>query len=265
MPQSMLSIIMARTRRSEFAYEPDPDLAQLHMEGVVESLNGGPYDQELRRLVELWATSGSNGPNLQELFKRMPELDKQTAFGTTVLWTTETGRGYLEWNPGNFSVERPLSWEEHALSDFMLLITNPLWWKLGGPCERCRHYYLKKRKGQKRFCSQRCGSATTATAATQKSRAQRQKKKIQLAQKVMGEIMARSPRFAQRVTEEIIAKKPRAEVKKLEERVASEVSRRLIRGKKVRRARGAGVREEPCTVKWLTRALNKGKLRIPGV
>ena len=164
-----------------------------------------------------------------------------------------------------FPGERPLTWEEHALSEFMQLITNPLWWKLGGPCERCDDYYLKKRKGQKRFCSQRCGSATTATAATQKSRAQRQKNKIQLAQKAMDEIMAKSPRFAQRVTAEIIAKKPRAEFKKLKERVASEVSRRLIRGKKVFRTRGAGSGEDPCTVKWLTRALNKGNLRIPGL
>lgn len=87
---------MARIRRPEFAYEPDPDSAQFYMEGLVYLLNRGPYQPQIRRLVELWATSGSNGPNLRELFKRMPELDEQMAFSRTVLWPTETGRGYLE-------------------------------------------------------------------------------------------------------------------------------------------------------------------------
>jgi len=232
------------------------------MEGLVCSLNSGPYRQKIRRLVELWTTSGSSGPNLKELFRRKPELEKKMTFGTTILWPTESGRGYIEWDPGPHPVKGALSWEEHAHIEFAFLITNPMWWKLAGPCDRCGDYYLKKRKGHKRFCSQRCGSATTATAATRKSRERRQKLKILLAQKVIDEIMARIPRFAQRIAAEIDAKKPRPELKKLKERVASEVSRRLIRMKNLRGTRASGIPEEPCTVKWLTRALNKRKLRI---
>jgi hypothetical protein len=245
----MLSIISVRIVRPQFAYEPDPASAQACMEGLVYSLNSGPYRRQMRHLVELWATSGSNGPNLRALFKRMPELEEKTAFSRTVLWPTETGRGYLEWEAGMFPPELSLSWEDHALSEFMLLITNPLWWKLSGPCERCDEYYLKKRAGQKRFCSQKCGSAATATVATRKSRAQRQRNKLQLAQKAINDV---------------VAQKPNIEAKKLKQRVANEVTRWLIVAKKVRGTSRSEIREDPCTVKWLTRALNRGDLLIPG-
>ena len=55
----------------------------------------------------------------------------------------------------------------------MLLITNPDWELLGGPCLRCDRYYRKRRRGrQKGYCSNKCRSAGTALSSQRKRRAQ---------------------------------------------------------------------------------------------
>lgn len=157
----------------------------------------------------------------------MLEHDKLLAahvrHGRTILIPTNTGRGHLLWLPTlpNFHVH---SWKHQALAHFMDLIVNPQWHKLGGPCERCRKYYVKKTFRQKTYCSRRCGSVMTAAITTRKRREDQRTHKLWRAQEAANgwtTIPTRNPW-------------------------------------KVWVSARTGI-----TVKWLTRAANRGDLREP--
>jgi hypothetical protein len=147
-------------------YEPDPVLAVSQIKELAQSMNRvrirtAPTSRpeavryisleltdkqiELRRLVEQWKESG---PNLRKLFKQRPELVLMTRNGYTTFWPTGSGRGHLEWvaKPSTNGVLDPL---EEAVQEFMMLIANPEWRRLGGPCARCGDYYWKERLNQK--------------------------------------------------------------------------------------------------------------------
>ena len=59
---------------------------------------------------------------------------------------------------------------QEALRFFVLLLINPEWKRLAGPCARCGAYYIKKRASQKVYCSRRCGNAATAIIRTREQR-----------------------------------------------------------------------------------------------
>jgi hypothetical protein len=59
------------------------------------------------------------------------------------------------------------------------------WEKLGGPCARCKRYYIKRRASQKTYCSRRCGNAATATARTAKQREYERQDNLQRADKAI--------------------------------------------------------------------------------
>jgi hypothetical protein len=108
-------------------------------------------------------------------------LAARAKHGRTILVATNTGKGHLLWlpNPKGFD---PSSWKDQALTHFMDLIVNPQWHKLGGPCQRCGRFYVKKTSRQKAYCSRRCGLAMTAIARTRKRREEEHARKLRLAQ-----------------------------------------------------------------------------------
>jgi hypothetical protein len=133
---------------------------------------------ELRRLVANWQNSG---PNLAQLLRDDPVLAERAKHGRTLLIPTNVGKGHLLWlsNPPRFN---PISWKDTALTHFMGLIVNPRWDKLGGPCHRCDKYYVKQTSRQKKYCSRRCGSTSTAVDTARKRRAEELANKLLLAQ-----------------------------------------------------------------------------------
>lgn len=188
-----------RTHDKPLGYEPYPDLARSQMHNLVHALNGakprisraGSSDKprtvqlrllksqkDLRRLVNEWMASG---PDLIELFKRNRELEFLVGYGRTQFYPMHDGRGHLDWMPEIPSTAES-SYSKQALQDFMILITNPLWELLGGPCVRCGEYYLRKVKRQKIYCSRNCASEATAVAATRRQRQQEHTDKIRRAQ-----------------------------------------------------------------------------------
>lgn len=181
-------------------YEPDRVLAKLLIKELVRTLNGpkievgsntkrrvhvdfSETEKELRRLVKSWMASG---PNLNKMFKQEPELGLRTKQVQASFWPTPSGRGYLDGLVVS-SETKPSSPKDDALREFMTLITNPYWEILGGPCARCKDYYVKKTKRQKIYCSRTCSSRATAIPAVRQKRKQEQDEKIRCAQKYIVE------------------------------------------------------------------------------
>jgi hypothetical protein len=191
---------------------------------LCDLLNGSESDllsQELRKLVSAWQRSG---PNLSAMIAEDKSLGVRVRRGSTFLVTTENGYGYLGWEPVGFG--NAVGWDGIALRYFLCLVTQPEWcWRLGGPCDRCGRYYVKRRTSQKKYCEQRCGSAATATAATKARRLGMHGEKLRRA-RVLARRWSRS--------------RTRLDWKEW----ISRTERRL-------------------SLQFLTRALNKGELREP--
>ena len=132
----------------------------------------------LRKLVGTWQKSG---PNLAKMLKDDEVLAARVKHGRTLLAPTDTGKGHLLWRPA-LRGSNAGSWEDQALAHFMDLIVNPQWHKLGGPCQRCGRYYVKKTSRQKAYCSRRCGSTRTAMATTRKRREEERASKLRRAE-----------------------------------------------------------------------------------
>lgn len=91
------------------------------------------------------------------------------------------GRGHLDWFPKITETTQP-SQKVQALEDFVILITNPQWSLLAGPCIRCGDYFLKKTKRGKTYCSKDCSSRATALPTMQRKRQQERSEKLEQAQ-----------------------------------------------------------------------------------
>ena len=169
---------LAGRRLKSIATGPPVDL-----ELICRSLNGKESEElrsGLRKLVEAWQKSG---PNLAKMLSEDKVLAARTRHGQTHLVPTQNGHGWLIWMPTPEPCEIA-SWQDEALAQFMALIVNPQWFKLGGPCLRCDKYYVKKTSRQKTYCSRRCGLIETATAATRKRRERERVRKLGQAQAV---------------------------------------------------------------------------------
>jgi|SRR5450755_1592096 hypothetical protein len=135
---------------------------------------------DTRELRRLVAEWFASGPNLSKM------LHSDFALWGTVQnsWTSlyipsKTGRAYIALFPER-SGRRNDPAEGEAHRLFAALTLNPQCNLLAGPCARCGSYYIKKTRRQKVYCSQRCGSAATALPAVRKKRADEQARKISL-------------------------------------------------------------------------------------
>lgn len=120
------------------------------------------------------------------VFAQCPELERRTKHGETVFLATKSGSGHLEWAPNPMGANRSPA-EREVLGDFMMLIANPRWELLGGPCARCGDYFVKHTKRQKVYCSRNCSSAATAIPAMKRRRQEEQARKIRSAQQCIAE------------------------------------------------------------------------------
>jgi hypothetical protein len=119
----------------------------------------------------------------------------------------------------------PEPWQE-AIRLFIDLILNPLSEKLAGPCCRCSRYYIGRRlRKNKLYCSRSCGSRTTATRATRKRREDEHRDKV---------LRAR-------------------EASRQWEKVQTNQDWKLF----------VSTRQPDISLKWLTRAVNRGELATP--
>jgi len=131
---------------------------------------------ELRKIVKQWQDSG---PNLSKLWFSDLVLaqDMRKAFQPSLVPTKSGSAKLLLINPicsrENFdnlidclegSPREPHD-RFFALAWFIALIVNPLWKNLGGPCARCKNYFVKKKIGRDKYCGSRCGSVVSADKA----------------------------------------------------------------------------------------------------
>jgi len=178
---------------------------------VVNALNGknlfsiqegeefGDYDKRLReappllrRMVETWEQSGRNLANihrewptlwrdLEIYFKAAPvELDFPPSGGAG-LWHSFFDR------PGGTSYQE-------ALRFFLLLILNPMWSRLGGPCAKCGDYYVKGAARNRKYCSRPCATGATAIVATRKHREEERAEKLRIVDRLVDEWRIRNPK-----------------------------------------------------------------------
>ncbi len=195
------------------------------LDTICSVLNGlGPADMCLG-LRGLVEAWKESGPNLNKLLRDDPALEARVREGGMRLVATDTGKGHLIWLPIAEGVSAS-SCEDHALAYFKNLVVNPEWEKLGGPCPRCEQYYVKKTSRQKTYCSRRCGANMTATASTRRRRQAKRVQKLLRAQEFANEW---ATVHTQKSWKEWISAQTKMEI----------------------------------TVKWLTRAVNKGDLTSP--
>jgi hypothetical protein len=222
----------------------NPGYSKLQLDHVIRTLNSStervpvPLDasnwewrsqditerqQELRHLIDEWERSGRN---LLKLFKRNPYLEESCTEGKTYLGPTRDGVAQLAWLP--VLKGRHVSPQKYgALTLFTQFLVNPLSLKLGGPCKRCDRFYIKSDPRNKAYCSRTCGKENTARASTKRRRKEEDDGKVLKAQLAIEQLMQKGP-FG----------------KDWKKRVATKMH--------------SGVTE-----KWVTRALNMGKLERP--
>ena len=135
--------------------------------------------RELRRLVEAWIDSG---PNVLKLINADPVLARAARKFWAHLVPTQKGYARLAYYPipENLPKGSPLS---AALALFMSFLLNPCNDRLGGPCGRCRNYYVKKTKRQTVYCSNGCGKRYTARRTNENRRKQEHAKQLATAQR----------------------------------------------------------------------------------
>jgi hypothetical protein len=187
-----------------------------------------PYSEKEkmpRSLVSKWMASG---PNLRKMLDEDPRLKRLTSSGQTQFYPGKGGRGYLYWRPSPLK-EGLEGWKIEALEAFMILITNPLWAKLCGPCPQCDDYFLRKTDRKRVYCSRSCSSRRSAISTMKEKRRKALEEKILKAQHEIDELKKTKPKTTWKVW------------------IASRTSRSRI----------------PLTAHWLTRAVNSGLIDPP--
>jgi hypothetical protein len=188
------------------------------------------YDRLLRKappiLREIVGDYQASGPNLQWFSRDWPT----TWTNVTRYWTARPvelapgpsgGAGFVH----TFADRLGRTPYEEALRFFLLLIINPEWDKLAGPCARCDNYYIRRTARNKVYCSRACGTSATAIAAVRKRRDEEHADKL---------------RRAREAAQQWIKSRSRFDWKQW-------ISRK----------------EPDITVKFLTRAANNGNLKAP--
>ena len=171
----------AKRLMQEIVEQLNPTVVRSRRPGTALQTRELPFSEVhncLRELVRRWIGSG---PNLRKMFAQDPELQRRANIGRTILYAAPNGRGYLEWTPlivRQDAVETP---QDVAFRYFMMLITNPEWHLLCGPCKRCDKYFLRQRRGKRIYCSKTCGGNATALSSVQKRRQREHKEKLKRA------------------------------------------------------------------------------------
>ncbi len=179
--------------------------------------------RSLRDLLKEWKESG---PNMEIMKANNPDLWHKIERVTVEIKPTTSGAVQIK-HVGVPAEEKGLSREERLiLGFFLMLILNPLYDRLGGPCVRCGKFYIKKTKRQKVYCSKQCGLLKTSIDCNRRSRLARHHRKVLLAQSLM-------------------AKWQKSGTRRDWKHWVSSKSKHTI------------------TANWLTRALNKGQLSEP--
>jgi len=152
------------------------------LHGVCDLLNSEKTPPELSaEFRRLVMLWMESGPNLAKMLKADEALAARTKHGRTLLVPTQSGKGHLMWFPNPVGYNAS-SWKDQALCHFMDLIVNPHCHRLGGPCARCNKYYVKNTARQKKYCSRRCGSMLTAKIHTREKRDSEHSEKLHNAQ-----------------------------------------------------------------------------------
>jgi hypothetical protein len=148
------------------------------LKGICTGLNSEePWGAELRRLITLWQRSG---PNLKAMVYADHSLWNDLTKAFRVLWLpSRTGRSYLQLMPKGDSLDP----NSTARFEFLSLTLNPDCDKLGGPCPRCEKYFIRKTARLSVYCSPRCASQDSAIKRTNEVREERHKDKLALAEK----------------------------------------------------------------------------------
>ena len=170
---------------------------------VVDALNGkyiyreengedlGDYDEIhrdtpaiLRELVEAWQWSG---PDLAKFHRDNP----MTWAAAAEFW--KRNPPLLWYTPGSGGADLigsptpGITPSQEAVRFLLMLILNPEWERLAGPCTRCGNYYIRRSARNKVYCSRSCGTRATALAATKRKReeerAEKLRRVVQLSQK----------------------------------------------------------------------------------
>jgi hypothetical protein len=168
-------------------------LIELAINGLM-LIPGSATDEELRREPELLRSAPeilrglvarwkASGPNL-DIFLRDSPLDAQAIRRTCRDYPiefvpTKSGGGRFVRTFLNGLALTPRS---EAYRWFCLLITNPHWDRLAGPCDRCGSYYVRHSTRKRVYCSTSCGSRATALEATAKARQAQHALKVKRAQ-----------------------------------------------------------------------------------
>ncbi len=234
-----------RARKSDgIGWNADEHSALRQMQFVVTCLNGpvirtrraGAEDARWKRrrlppskmeteLRRLVEEWKRSGPSVRTLFEQEPELAAFSKRSQITFYPTDTGRGFLEWTPSDV-IEGVSSPEDVARDRFMALITNPDWKTLGGPCLCCKDYFIRMVDRPRVYCSARCGSRASAVVAVKSKRERDHAEKVKAAQALIEQWKQRKHREDWKTW------------------IANGVT---------------------FTTKWLTRAVNRGHIKPPGL
>jgi hypothetical protein len=128
-----------------------------------EGLDNANWD-ELRILMQDWKASKKHWANF---------ISRRLAAGRSVDFVNGTfniptaGR-----DPILVPYPRRMSRCEHAKGVFLQFVLHPECRRLDGPCHRkkCDHYFIRKTSRENVYCTPRCASLDTATAAVERAR-----------------------------------------------------------------------------------------------
>lgn len=145
---------------------------------------------KLTQLVTEWQASG---PNLAKMMAANLPLWHTLASSCHATWTiTKTGGAYVNLVPGiappkfGHSPTRAEEKEAQAVILFYLLTLGP-WEKLGGPCQRCGKYFIKKRANHNFYCGRGCASLASAKVSTRKKLDKEREHKVERARAAIQE------------------------------------------------------------------------------
>jgi hypothetical protein len=128
-----------------------------------------------RELVQRWQASG---PDLAKFQRENPTtwaaVQQYRKTNPPLLWYT-VGSGGASLIENSCPGKTP---NQEAIRFFLMLILNPEWQRLAGPCGRCGNYYIRRTALNKAYCSRSCGTRATALAATKRKREEERAEKL---------------------------------------------------------------------------------------
>jgi endogenous inhibitor of DNA gyrase (YacG/DUF329 family) len=144
--------------------------------------------RNLIQLVQAWQQARvappPQGPTLNKMIfpPGCPDWHEMGKRCKTFLAPAGTG---AYWTPPHYFwlKGKPQTAWDVACQIFLSLITNPERDRLGGPCPRCGKYFIRKTAKLSVYCSHRCASQDTAVKTTIKRRQEQHADKLALAEK----------------------------------------------------------------------------------